>query len=370
MNANHSHCRKEHPIVRLYRAALSCFPQGYRREYTDELLYAVRMAAADAEAQGRISLLRLAWRELRDLPLAIVHAHLHERSVQMNLKPGAHLPGGPMRGWQLGAVFLPFLLPLLDSLRFWAFENAIPWLIPALGLPFLGLLVVVWVAGLVRKFPVWALPALGMAFFFVSAILQLTAQAAVFVIVMLPLYGGWPSGFALAEDIWMMLLVQLFFLVIMVGVVALLLRIIPRFYAQVRQEWTLLSFLLYGIAILPVLGNDEFHGVEGYQTLSLLILAVGAGLYLAAPRRWQRVLALVVPAVLSPAVMSLGLYQTFPAQSWADPLNDSFRLWEALQPVLYLSPLPIWLFLAALAPRLPWKGGRELASSPAPDVPV
>ena len=68
--------------------------------------------------------------------------------------------------------------------------------------------------------------------------------------------------------------------------------------------------------------------------------------------------------------MSLGLYQTFPAQSWADPLNVSFRLWEALQPVLYLSPLPIWLFLAALAPRLPWKGGRELASSPAPDVPV
>jgi len=370
MNANRSHRRKEHPIVRLYRAALSCFPQGYRRKYTDELLYAVRMAAADAEAQGRVSLLRLAWRELRDLPLAIVRAHLHERSVQMNLKPGAHLPGGPMRGWQLGAVFLPFLLPLLDSLRFWAFENAIPWLIPALGLPFLGLLVVVWVAGLVRKFPVWALPALGMAFFFVSAILQLTAQAAVFVIVMLPLYGGWPSGFALAEDIWMMLLVQLFFLVIMVGVVALLLRIFPRFHAQVRQEWTLLSFLLYGIAILPVLGNDEFHGVEGYQTLSLLILAVGAGLYLAAPRRWQRVLALVVPAVLSPAVMSLGLYQTFPAQSWADPLNVSFRLWEALQPVLYLSPLPIWLFLAALVPRLPWKGGRELASSPAPDVPV
>jgi hypothetical protein len=81
------------------------------------------------------------------------------------------------------------------------------------------------------------------------------------------------------------------------------------------------------------------------------------------------VLALVVPAILSPAVMSLGLYQTFPAQSWANPADVSFRLWEALQPVLYLSPLPILLLLAALAPRLPWSGGREPASSPEPNAP-
>ena len=63
-----------------------------------------------------------------------------------------------------------------------------------------------------------------------------------------------------------------------------LLRIVPGFHTRVRQEWTLLSFLLYGIAILPVLGNDEFHGVEGYETASLLILAVGAGLYLIGPQ--------------------------------------------------------------------------------------
>ena len=99
--------------------------------------------------------------------------------------------------------------------------------------------------------------------------------------------------------------------------------------------------------------------MEGYQAASLVGLAVGAGLYLIAPRRWQRVLALVIPAVLSPAVMGLGLYQTFPAQSWANPTDASFRLWEALQPVLYLSPLPILLLLAALAPRLPWGKGAK-----------
>jgi hypothetical protein len=102
----------------------------------------------------------------------------------------------------------------------------------------------------------------------------------------------------------------------------------------------------------------------------LLVLAAGAGLYLVAPRRWQRVGLLVAAAVLSPAVMSLGLYQTFPVQSWAIPGDVPFQVWEALQPVLYLFPLPILLLLAALAPRLPWNSRREPLSSPAPDVPV
>jgi hypothetical protein len=181
----------------------------------------------------------------------------------------------------------------------------------------------------------------------------------------LPLYGrfGWPQDLTFFGDLALMLLLQLVFLLCMVGVVAGLLRIVPAFYARVRQEWTLLSFLLYGCAVLPVLGNDEFHGTETYQTISLLILALGAGLYLAVPKRWQRVLVLVLPAVLSPLVMTLGLYQTFPAQPWANPADFSFRLWEALQPVLYLLPLPVLMLLASQAPRLPWNDSRP---SPTP----
>jgi hypothetical protein len=284
----------------------------------------------------------------------------------MNLQPGSHLPGGPLRNWQLGAVFIPFLLPLLLPLMVYSASKA-PSLqmgsgmITALSIMLVGLLFVIFIAGLVRSFPAWALPALGIVLFLVSAFLQLAAQSVVFYAVMVPLYDGWPEG--VAEKIGMMLLVQLVFLIIMVGVVVGLLRIVPAFLARVQQEWTLLSFLLYGMAIVPVLGNDEFRGVEGYEIVSLLILALGAGLYLTAPGRWQRILALVIPAILSPAVMSLGLYQTFPAQSWVDTSTVPFRLWEALQPVLYLSPLPILLILAALAPRLPWRSRPASVSS-------
>ena len=79
----------------------------------------------------------------------------------MNPKPGAHLPGGPIHGWQLGAVFLPFLLTLLYAVQPLAGVSAIPWLAAALVFAFLGLLVGVSLVGLVRGFPVWALPALG-----------------------------------------------------------------------------------------------------------------------------------------------------------------------------------------------------------------
>jgi hypothetical protein len=69
-------------------------------------------------------------------------------------------------------------------------------------------------------------------------------------------------------------------------------------------------------------------------------------------------------------VISLGLYQTFPAQPWADPASGSFRPWEALRPLLVLAPLPVLLLLAALAPRPRWRGKGEPAPSPAPGAPV
>jgi hypothetical protein len=350
MNAGRS---KATWIVRVYLAALSLFPPAYRREFGDELLYAVGMGAAEAAAQGESALLGFAWRELRDLPLAILRAHLHERRSPMDLRPGAHLPGGPLSAWQLGAVFIPFLLPMLNALRFAAFNQSVPWLLTALALALLVLLGLTCIAGFYRKFPVWALPGLSLLFFFVSAALQFLAQAFVFLAVMLPLYGGWPDD-PLGAKIAIMLLVQAIYLVIMVVATIVLLRVLPGFHERVRQEWTLLSFLFYGIAILPVIGNDEFHGVEPHEVISLLILAAGAALYLVAPWRWLRVMALIVPAILSPVVMSLGLYQVFPMQPWSSDVL-SFRLWESLQPVLYLSPLPVLLVLAALARFLPWK---------------
>lgn len=279
----------------------------------------------------------------------------------MSLRLAAHLPGDPMRSGLFIAVFLPFLVPLLYAFRFHAFESQPAWLFTVLGLLLLGLLMAVVVTGLIRRFPVWALPSIGMVFFFFYAILQLFAQDAVFSYILLPRYGGWPidHGYSIIENIKVMLVAQELLLVAMLVAIAVLLRVAPGFHARVRQEWTLLSFVLYGMAILPIIGNDEYHGIEGYEIASALILAAGAGLYLIASRRWLRVMVLFIPAILSPLLMSLGLYQAYPMQSWSNLGNHTFRVWEALQPLLYLSPLPFLLLLAALSPRLPWGTGRK-----------
>lgn len=285
----------------------------------------------------------------------------------MKLHPGEYLPGGPLTPWQLAASLLPFLAALLLPAASSGIAQRVPWLLTVTGLPLLALLIVIWAAGLARQLPLWALPGLGMLLFFASASVQFLTQSLVFLSVMAPLYGGWPEQ--TTNKIAMALLIQAIFLVVMAGMAAGVALLFPKFRARVQKEWTLLSFLLYGLAILPVMGNDEFHGVAGYEAASLLILLAGALLYLIATRRWQRALVLVAPAVLSPIVMSLGLYQAFPAQSWATGDIVPFRLWEALQPVLYQAHLPFLLLLAALAPRLPWMQGHPPPAPPASHTP-
>jgi len=341
--------RKEYLVVRLYRIALKCFPASYRAEYAEELLYAVRMAAA--EAQGGLPLARLAWRELRDLPLAALRAHLFERNAIMKASPGNEL-----RGWKLAAVFLPFLLPLLLTLPgLLGATDFVKVVSLAVGVPLLGLLVVTWIGGLAREFPAWALPALGLVLYFITAMLGLALQILGYYAAIVPLFGGWPHELSLKT--LFALLGALAFTPIMAVLLAGLLRAVPTFHQRVRKEWTLLSFLLYGMAIAPVFVSDEFRYVEGYQIASLVALAAGAGLYLAAKRRWQRILALIVPVVLAEALMSFGMYQVYPQHDWANLVNQSARLWESIQPLL--NPLPVLLLLPALAPSLPW-GGDQL----------
>jgi hypothetical protein len=103
-----------HWILAIYRTLLALFPVRYQDEFGEELLYAVRMSVEQAQARGRLFVIRLAWRELRDLPGACLRAHLNERrGMMMKLQPGAHLPDGPFKFWQLAAVFLPFSIAML-----------------------------------------------------------------------------------------------------------------------------------------------------------------------------------------------------------------------------------------------------------------
>jgi hypothetical protein len=121
--------------------------------------------------------------------------------------------------------------------------------------------------------------------------------------------------------------------------------------------------LVFGLSIPYVIMNDEYHrGLAPFELASILILAAGAAIFLIVPGRWQRLLALFLAALLAHPVLSLGIYQIYPAQEFATPVL-SFRVWEALQPVLDLPALAILLCLPALLPLLPASFGHKLATS-------
>jgi hypothetical protein len=348
-------------LIYIYSRLLLIYPGRFRTEFANEMSVVFEEAIMEAAHEGISSLLIVSIRELGGLMTGIFREIWSERD--RSLQFGAHLPGGSIRNCQLGALFLPFVVILLVTVGKGTFDPKIQWLLSAFSLLFLGLLVLVWIVGLIHSFPVWTLPAMGIVLFLVVAFLHITTQILIHPVVEAVLERVWggTGHTSLARDLFRAVFSQFIFLIIAMAVVTGLLRLVPEFHRQVVQEWTLLSFLLYGIAVVPVVTNDESAGIGLYQTVSLLVLTAGMVIYLRVSKRWQRVLALVIPAVLSPILISLGLYQTFPMQPWAEPMNLSFRISEALQPVLYLAPLPILLIMARLAPRLPLSREKKMA---------
>lgn len=333
-------------LTRFYELALRLYPDGFRCEYGEEMQGVFRLKVSDAARQGTFGLLRFAWREVCDLPGAIVRTHLRERSAKMKQIPLEGIPARPLNLWKMAAVFLPFVFAMVLSLRN---INSIPFIV--LGIALAVLLVATWIAGLVTVFPVWALPALGILFFIPYFwFLQSLVQHIVFVNVIVPQFGRWPD--ALPARYLMLLLIAFGTALVVAAVMLVLLLLIPKFRRRVVKDWTLLSFLLYGLAIMPLFMNDPFTHLSAYQFTSALILAIGAGLYLKATRRGTRILSLVIAVLLSQGIFMLGLYQTFPLETWSNPDNLHFRIWEATQPLG--DPLILLLLLPALVPRI-WK---------------
>lgn len=268
----------------------------------------------------------------------------------MKLQPGAHLPDGPFKFWQLAAVFLPFSIPMLGVALGLSAGGNLYSLTCGIGVVFLGLLVIVWIRGLVKEFPTWTLPSLGLILFIFAYGLNLISQAAT-LSVLRPIWGSfWP------DSIPIRLLMYTWFNLVYIAIAALIMMILLAYSKPLlqlaRKDWSLLSFLMYTLTIPYVIMNDEFRGLEPYQVTSILILTTGAVFFIILPIRWTRLLVLLAATLLALTTVSLGLYQIFPAQEFAAPIL-SFRVWEALQPVLDLPALLIILCLPLLVHRLP-----------------
>jgi len=163
-----------------------------------------------------------------------------------------------------------------------------------------------------------------------------------------------------ASDPWMIRAVfggrELWFVLLGIAAFTVLIaaawRPLRPFYLRLRDDWTLLSFGLYGAMVMAVLMAFEDYPhphKQPYIFVASLILAVGAWVYLRSAHLWQRSLSLFAGITLSMAVAATGK-----AILYANPLlwPRAARGFTWQSEVLCTVFLWGWLVAVVMAPAL------------------
>jgi hypothetical protein len=151
-----------------------------------------------------------------------------------------------------------------------------------------------------------------------------------------------------AGELWFVLLGITALIVLM----AATLPPLRPFYFRIRDDWTPVSFGLYGATVLAV--NMAFEDYphphkQLYIVVASLILVAGAWVYMRSAHLWQRSLALVAGITLAMAVAATGkaiLYAN--AQLWPRVARGFTWQSEVLFTVIFWG----WLVAMLMAPAL------------------
>lgn len=322
----------------MYAQLLKLYPDAYRDEYGAELQAVFRLALQAEAQQGQWAVIRRGVRELQDAPLAAWQAHRRVRPA-----------GQTANGWEIGAALAPFLLlgvllPLLSPL---GVGLRLPiGVFNEVAVAILGLLGILLLVGVGRGLPRWSLPYLGVILSLLSVygcsqwfFDWLTSQL---VTRQHPLF--WRQ-LVHQGQIWLGL--PLLTLVI-VGVSWLLPPLRP-FYNRLRQDWTLLSFMLYGAGLFALFVTfDDYPDEDPYLLPAMAFLAGGGWLYLRAAEPKRRLAMLVSGLTLAMLTAAIGKAIIYTSPDWPYPQTYSSFTWqtEAMSTMIMWG----WLVLALLLP--------------------
>jgi hypothetical protein len=274
-------------LRRFYGSLLALYPRDYREEYGGELQAVFDFSLDETAQLGSLEVARLVLRELTSLPKAVVLEHLRQRRLKMSGNFASLFDFAPGTRSEIWAAVAPFLLfgVLPTLLGYFRVADFVPlWLE-------IGFVIVLWsfglflvVIGFIKRFPRWFMPYIGLPMPIISTFLWVGVIEPGFD--RLPSFSSWfVSEFIIQGLLW----IGLFLLVVLLLVSA---RFIPKsrpFFQRLRDDWTLLAFILYGImpfALVIVL--NEYKNEEPYMFLALLILAAGGWLYLRSDGPWNR----------------------------------------------------------------------------------
>ena len=290
-------------LRRIYGLLLTLYPREYLGEYGDELQTVFNLSLD--EATGRFEVILIFVRELAGLPKAIISEHLRERrKVKMTGKFASRLDFAPGSGSEVFAALAPFLFGMVMLFfgyigRYLTFPM---WAQTAFVVLFWSSILGMFLLGSAKGLPRWFLPYLGMLFE-IASLLLLSILVDLRVDVWWHRSSGFGNDFNFGNFLWIGLILMVFLLLVISRSV---LRFRP-FYQRLRDDWTLLSFLLYGtVPLMLWLSFDGYVNEEPVFALSLLILGLGGWFYLRSDAPMKRFASLHIGLALSMLTATAG----------------------------------------------------------------
>jgi len=311
-------------LTRMYHVLVHLYPPSFRSEFADEMQEVFTQAADEAADQSLFAIGELCLNELRGLPAALLGVR---QQARRSMRAAAALPAQLTQielSWKEVLVTLAvFLLPAVGILanrhpQASASAGVYPASLPA-GLLFLLIMLVV---GILRGFSLRPQPYSG-AVIAIAAYLFLFQWVADLVSpTLISNFSAPPwehSTFLLLKIVstGMLWLVLFCLTLLVVALLAVFTRFQPVCW-RIKNDWSLLSFILHGETVFALLLLFENHRTEWpYIFTSLLCLATGAWFYLRSAQGWHRSLALLGGLLLAVCVAASGAYSTGSAsQKW------------------------------------------------------
>jgi len=327
-------------LSRLFSLALGLYPADVRREYAGEMQVVFALKARDAAQKSAWALLRLALREARDLPTAAGLAHFRNWRGDMN----RYFPTTTDRVPWTTALLSLIPLFIAGPVRVMVFftpefspESRSPLYLAFLALSAL-LLLGGMVVGALKKSPRWSYPYGVNLAFTVSILVQYLSYL-----------NGWRIGDGFAIS-----------LLVLVPILAFhWLPPFRTFYANIRQDWTLLSYALYGLVLFLLAGIDS----DETPTLNLLVLlpsllSLGGALgYLRVGQAMGRIASLLAATLIGMFFFWLPVFQGM-VSMWLSVGMGLFLLlssWVILGGII-LSPLLVIYLRRSLSKSAPHSG--------------
>ncbi len=312
-----------------------------RIQRCNELQAVFNLSLDDAKGWGEV--IKVFLYELMGLPQAILYEHLRERRKQNRTgKFASRFDFEPGSLTEAFAALAPFLFGMaMTFLGYLGKYITFPlWSQIAFVILFWSLVLGLFLLGPAKGLPRWFLPYMGLPLPIASLL--------IFDAVLDPKWPGFnvPGlvGSFLMEGLlwgWTILITAAFLLIA---------AWIPKFrpfYRRLQDDWTLLSFLLYGAAPLALfITFNEYKNVEPFFFLSLLMLALGGWFYLRNDEPLQRFVSLHIGLVLSMLTAAVGKAVLF-KESWPQVFDLTWK-----NEMIYTLVTWVWLALIILLPLL------------------